>query len=195
MCSDGDLWLLAFWSNPIVFILWTVFSLQTRNFSCNTAHTTISLPNKDSFRQSLTLGTKKYLFSLHGLLTVTVPNEKCKSIRVRFNNCDVNQLNIYFTVLWRSVTIWINLLEFVKLCSKWCNYANQSVQGGLGDVVLNAMSLCEPWRGLYDTKTLCFTNDLWRKTFRRTNAHRSFTEPWKHLLCTLYSSSNNARFE
>ena len=111
-------------------------------------------------------------------------------ISQRFSDVNVCQYcdagSQYWTIYW----------SLVNCCTyKCCNYANQSVQRGLWDVVLNAMNLCEPQRKLRDTKTLRFTNDLWRKTFRQAYQHRSFAEPSKHLLCTLCPSSNNARFE
>jgi len=93
-----------------------------------------------------------------------------------------SHLVVFFSLqlLWRSVTTWIHLLEFVKLCSqKWCNcaIANQFGQCGLWVVVLNATNLCEPQRKLCDMKTLRLMYDLWRDTCRRAYLHCSFAEP------------------
>ena len=44
-------------------------------------------------------------------------------------------------------------------------------------------------------KTLWMTNDLWRKTFRRTYVRRSFAEPEMSLVMEIMRSSNNIRFE
>jgi len=70
--------------------------------------------------------------------------------------------------LWRSVTIWITLLEFVKLLFVNVMQLCKSICGAwILDVVFNATNLCEPQRKLCDMKTQSVTNDLWRKTFRR----------------------------
>jgi len=100
--------------------------------------------------------------------------------------------SLSLAILWPSVTILINSMEFIKILFlkviQWCKPI--CAARTLWDVVLKAMNSCEPQRKLCDMTTLRLTHDLWCKTFRRTNAHRSFV-----MKATLCRSSTNARFE